>query len=128
MRRETGNRIVDLSFEFALDIIAFCERLNEEKKFAIANQLIRCGTSVGANIAEAQSSESKADFIHKLKIAEKEVHETKYWLELCRYADGYPFEERMMEAGREIERLLGSIIHSARKNLMNEHGRKTGFG
>ena len=56
----------------------------------MANQLLKAGTSIGANIREAQNSESKADFIHKMKIAAKEADEAEYWLELCRQSANYP--------------------------------------
>ena len=65
------NVIIKLTFQFSLDIIKYCESLQEDKKFIIANQLLKSGTSIGANIREAQNSESKADFIHKFKIAAK---------------------------------------------------------
>lgn len=78
MKRITGNRIVDLSFDFALQIISFAELLESNRKYALANQLLRCGTSIGANVSEAQNSESKLDFVHKLKIAAKEAEETQY--------------------------------------------------
>ena len=74
---ETGNVIVDMSFNFALDIIAFTEKLNENKKFVIGQQLLKSGISIGANTREAQNCESKADFIHKFKIAAKEAEETE---------------------------------------------------
>lgn len=73
--RETGNVIVDLSFEFALSVIVFSEQLEEKRKFVIAKQILRSGISIGANIREAQNAESKADFVHKLKIAAKEAEE-----------------------------------------------------
>jgi four helix bundle protein len=66
---EKKNEVLDLSFEFALQIIEFCELLEENKKYVIAKQLLRSGTSIGANIREAQNAESNSDFIHKLKIA-----------------------------------------------------------
>jgi len=69
------NKILALSFEFALAIIAYCEELETCRKFVLANQLLKAGTSIGANIREAQNSESKADFIHKMKIAAKEADE-----------------------------------------------------
>ena len=65
------NVIIKLTFQFSLDIIKYCESLQEDKKFIIANQLLKSGTSIGANIREAQNAESKADFIHKFKIAAK---------------------------------------------------------
>ena len=68
---EKKNQILELSFEFALQIIEFTELLEEKRKFVIANQLLKSGTSIGANVREAQNCESKADFIHKMKIATK---------------------------------------------------------
>ena len=117
MKRITGNRIVDLSFEFALQIISFSEQLEQKRKFAIANQILRSGTSIGANISEAQNSESKLDFIHKLKIAAKEAEETEYWLLLCKYADNYPFQEDLLNQVHEIQRLLTSIIITSKKAI-----------
>jgi four helix bundle protein len=70
------NIIVKLSFDFSLLIIKYAEELDLKRKYVIANQLLKSGTSVGANIWEAQNSESKADFIHKMKIAAKEGEET----------------------------------------------------
>ena len=84
------NVIIKLTFQFALEIIKYCETLQENKKFVIANQLLKVGTSIGANIREAQNAESKADFIHKLKISAKEVEETIYWLEFCKHSENYP--------------------------------------
>jgi len=117
MKRITGNRIVDLSFDFALQIISFSEKLEENKKYAIAKQIIRSGTSIGANISEAQNSESKADFIHKLKIAAKETEETEYWLLLCKYSDTYPFNEELLSMIIEIKKILTSIITSSKKTM-----------
>ena len=117
MKRITGNRIVDLSFDFALQIISFSEQLEQRRKFAIANQILRSGTSIGANISEAQNSESKLDFIHKLKIAAKEAEETEYWLLLCKYADNYPFQEDLLNQVHEIQRLLTSIIITSKKAI-----------
>jgi four helix bundle protein len=73
------NIILNKSIDFSLDIISYCEILEEKRKYVIANQLLKSGTSIGANIHEAQNAESKADFIHKMKIAAKEIEETKYW-------------------------------------------------
>lgn len=81
---------VKLAFEFSLEIISFCELLERQKKFIIARQLLRSGTSIGANITEAQNAESRADFIHKFKIAAKEGGETEYWLLLCEYSKEHP--------------------------------------
>ncbi len=86
MRNDKENVIVKLSFEFALQIIDFVEKLESNRKFVIANQLLKSGTSIGANVREAQNAESKADFIHKLKIAAKEADESEYWLLLCQFS------------------------------------------
>ncbi|WP_293052295.1 four helix bundle protein [Paludibacter sp.] len=80
MKNDKDNLIVNLSVEFALAIIEYCELFEENRKFVIANQLLKSGTSIGANVREAQNAESKVDFIHKLKIAAKEADETEYWL------------------------------------------------
>ena len=81
------NIILDKTFQFSLDIIKYCEFLHNEKKFVIANQLLKSGTSIGANIREAQNCESQNDFIHKFKIAAKEIEETNYWLLLCQHSE-----------------------------------------
>jgi len=76
------------SFDFALRIVRLYKYLEEEKKeFIMSKQLIRSGTSVGAMVREAEFAESKSDFIHKLSIAQKEINETLYWLELLNASD-----------------------------------------
>lgn len=97
------NEIVEISFEFALKNIEYTELLEESRKYIIARQLLKSGTSVGANIRESQSAVSKADFVHKLKIAHKEAEETEYWILLCEKAVNYPI------ASTEIKTQLLSI-------------------
>lgn len=110
------NEVLDLSFELAVQIVEFSEELENLKKFVIARQLLRSGTSVGANIREAQSAESKADFIHKLKIAHKEAIETEYWLELVKAGKSYPSPSpEIMELLISIQKLLNSIISTSKK-------------
>lgn len=99
---ERRNVILEKSFDFALTIIAFSELLESQNKYVISKQLLRSGTSIGANIREAQSCESKADFVHKLKIAAKESEETKYWLLLCKHSPAYPFDESILSKLDEI--------------------------
>ena len=72
MRNDKENLIVELSFQFSLKIIEYTEKLESKRRFNMSNQLFKSGTSVGANVREAQNAESKADFIHKMKIAAKE--------------------------------------------------------
>ena len=106
------NLIVDLTFNFAIKIIEFTELLESKKKFNMANQLFRSGTSIGANVREAQGAESKVDFRHKCKRAYKEAEETAYWLLLCKHAKNYPFEESMYDEIQSIIKVLGKIISS----------------
>ncbi len=114
MKKE--NVILDKSFDFALQIVKYCELLEQNKKFVIAKQLLRSGTSIGANVNEAQSSESKADFVHKLKIADKEANEAHYWLQLCKHLENYPNIENLEETLISIKKLLSKIISSAKKH------------
>ena len=78
-----SNPILKLSFDFSLMIVEYCEKLEELKKYNLAMQLFKSGTSIGANAMEAQNGESRADFIHKMKIAAKEAEESQYWLWVC---------------------------------------------
>ena len=104
------NLIVDLTFSFSLKIISFTEKLELKKKFNMANQLFKSGTSIGANVREAQGAESKGDFRHKCKVAYKEAEETEYWLKLCQHSENYPFEKDMMDDVESIMKILGKII------------------
>jgi four helix bundle protein len=109
------NVIIKLTFQFALDIIKYSEALQEDKKFVIANQLLKSGTSIGANIREAQNAESKADFIHKFKIAAKEIEETIYWLELCKFSNNYPKVDDLIEQVNNISRIVNKIIITSKQ-------------
>ncbi len=112
------NIIIEKSFALALQVIAYAEILEREKKYVIAKQILRAGTSIGANIKEAQSGESKLDFIHKLKIADKEAHELQYWLELCEQAESYPCPfENIKETLEEVIKLLSKIIATTKSRL-----------
>jgi four helix bundle protein len=112
--RKTGNAVVDLSFKFALDIISFVEILEQEKRFVTAHQLLKSGTSIGANIREAQNGESKIDFIHKLKIAAKEAEETEYWLLLCESSETYPFNPQLLENIKVLQKIINKITGTAK--------------
>ncbi len=114
MKRDKDNLIVKLTLEFALEIIKYVELLEENKKFVIARQLLKSGTSIGANVREAQNAESKADFIHKLKIAAKEADETEYWLTLCELSKSYPNPGNLKEMLTSIINVLSKIIISSK--------------
>lgn len=109
------NLILKLTFQFALEIIKYCEILEENRKYVIANQLLKSGTSIGANIRESQNAESKADFIHKFKISAKEIEETFYWLELCKYSESYPNNNTLIEQLENISRIVNKIIITSKK-------------
>ncbi len=108
------NAILDLSFKFALEIIKFTENLETLRKYNLANQLFRSGTSIGANIREAQSAESKADFIHKVKIADKEANETEYWLLLSQHSESYPNCEKLLDEVLVLKKIMSKIIGTAK--------------
>ncbi len=109
------NIIVEKSFEFSKLIIRFCLNLKEQKHFEISSQLIRSGTSIGANITESQRAESSADFRHKLKIVLKEADETKYWLLLID-SEIQTVEKKLFEMNEELIKLLVAIINSSARN------------
>ena len=113
--RIENNPVLKHSFEFVLKIIDYCDLLQEERRFVISNQLLKSGTSIGANIMEAQNAESKADFIHKMKIAAKEAEETQYWLFLCSHAVNYLDCSDLVSQLAEINKLLGKILSTAKK-------------
>lgn len=117
MFMEKRNEILELSFEFALQTVAYCELLEENRKYVIARQLLKSGTSIGANIREAQNAESKLDFIHKLKIAAKEAEETEYWLLLCNKSPNYPSSESLLSSIISIKKLLNAIISKTKKSI-----------
>jgi four helix bundle protein len=108
------NPIVELSFSFALKIIQFAELLQSKRRFLMADQLWRSGTAIGAHIREAQGAESRADFIHKMKIAYKEAEESDYWLALCEGSEGYPSEPQMRIDLLSIMKVFGKIISSSK--------------
>lgn len=116
------NVLKEKSFAFAIRIVKLYKFLQEEKKeYVLSKQVLRSGTSVGAMVREAEHSESKSDFIHKLAIAQKEINETIYWLELL-FETGYltknQFEDIKADA-TEIIKIITSIIKTTKKNINN---------
>lgn len=107
------NIVVDKSYKFAIRIINLYKFLVAEKKeYVISKQILRSGTSIGANINEAQSAESKMDFVHKLSISAKESRETEYWLMLLNetdYIDKNSFESLCTDC-KELLKIINSII------------------
>ncbi len=114
MRNDKENIIVEKSFQFALEIVLYCELLEEKKKYVLSRQLLRSGTSIGANVREAQNAESKVDFIHKIKLAAKEADESEYWLLICKHTPTYPFDEKLLAHVHELMKILSKIISSSK--------------
>jgi four helix bundle protein len=110
--------ILKLTLEFSLMVIEYCERLEADRKYIIARQLLKSGTSIGANSMEAQNAESKADFIHKMKIAAKEADETQYWLTLCDYATSYPDCKTLFNKLEEIQKVVNKILGTAKRSIL----------
>jgi four helix bundle protein len=114
------NAILKLTLDFSVTAVAYCEELESQKKYVVGRQLLRSGTSIGANAMEAQHAESNADFTHKMKIAAKEACETQYWLLICERAESYPLPQGLQEKLEVINRILSSIIGTAkRKNPLS---------
>ena len=116
MEYKKDNLILDLTFNFSLEIVKYTEQLEGLRKYNLSNQLFRSGTSVGDNVHEAQNAESKADFIHKLKILAKEAEETKYWLKICQNSSNYPDCKHLLSQIESINKVLGKIISSSKTN------------
>ena len=115
-----NNQLVSLSKGFALDIFHLCDKIRKEgNSNAILNQLLRSGTSIGANIHEANYASSKADFINKLQIALKECYETDYWLSLFFEANLFDKEtySSLFSNCCKIRRILIASINTAKQNL-----------
>lgn len=113
------NVIVIKSYNYALDVIKVCRHLKSDKEFELSKQFLRCGTSVGANIQEAQGAQSKKDFIHKMSIAYKESRESIYWLNLLidsNIIKGTKIQE-LKEQAIQITKLLTSIIKTSKKSI-----------
>ncbi len=124
---ESKNLIVNKSYKFALRIIKLYNYLSKDKKeFVISKQILRCGTSIGANINEAQSAETKPDFIHKMGISLKEIRETIYWLNLLKdsgYIDTKSFTSIEKDC-LDLLKLCSKIILTSKDNLSKSRSKK----
>lgn len=105
-----SNPLKSKSFQFALDVVEFTQQLTMNRQYTIANQLLKSGTSIGANIHEAQTPESNNDFVHKLKISAKEASETDFWLLLCKASPYLPDPGPLHGNLNEIQRMLSASI------------------
>ena len=119
---KSKNIILDKTFKFAVKIVEQVKEIqNTHKEYILSRQLMKSGTSVGANIREAHNAETKKDFIHKMGIAQKECDENKYWLELLfetNYIKAQHYESLHGQA-TEVLKILRSIIITSKRNLDN---------
>jgi len=112
------NVIAEKSFEFALHIIDLYRALLKQNEFVLSKQVLKAGTSIGANVEEAIGGHSKKDFIAKMIIAHKECRETRYWLKLLKHSKFVPFDYHAYS--NEIDsifNILTAIIKTSKKNL-----------
>ncbi len=110
----------DKSYQFALRAIKLYQYLSSEKKeFVLSKQVLRSGTSIGANVEEANQGQSKADFVHKLSVAQKESFETHYWIRLLRDSNFLTekLANSLLEDCEEIQKLITTSIKTAKENL-----------
>lgn len=115
------NEIVDKSFEFAVRIVRLRQYLvKTHKEFVLSKQILRSGTSIGANVNEAQAAQSKADFVAKMSVASKESRETSYWLQLLCESDYLDRIKSQVQAligqNNELIKLLTRIVKTAQSS------------
>ena len=120
MDADSRQDIKERTFGFAVEVIRFCDPLDSRRGAVrtLGRQLLRAGTSIGANVEEAQAGQSRADFVSKYGIALKEARETIYWLRLLK-ATGMCTEaqpEKLRDEAEQIARILGSIIVNTKRN------------
>ena len=109
------------SYDFALQVIRLCAQLKEQKQFEISSQLLRSGTSIGANVEEALAGQSRKDFTAKMAIASKEVRETNYWLRLLKDAEIIDKSKlvKLLEHSEELVKILTSIVKTCYGKTQN---------
>jgi four helix bundle protein len=111
------NIIRDRTYSFSLEIIKLYRKLNNQNEFVLSKQLLRSGTSIGANVEEATAAQSRKDFISKMSIASKEARETNYWLRLLRDSDivkGINFSE-IIDESEQIIKIITSIVKTSQE-------------
>ena len=121
MKNMKENIVKNKSYSFALKVILlYKELVNEKKEYVLSKQLLKSGTSIGANIEEADAAQSRRDFIAKAQISLKEAVETHYWLRLLRDSDFIDKEkaELLIKDCEDLRNLLTSILKTAKRNMV----------
>lgn len=112
-----ANIILEKTFKFSLDVIKVYQQLTQKHEYILSKQLLRSGTSVGANVNESTAAQTKADFITKMAIASKEARETKYWLRLLKESKIVDIDfTLLLKEIDEIISILTAIVKTAQKN------------
>lgn len=126
MNEEKENIIIKKSYDFALQIVKLYKFLAEQKEYVLSKQMLRSGTSIGANVQEAIAAESKKDVIHKLGIAVKEARETLYWLCLLRDSDFIKQEQFdvLNSSCNSLIKILNSIILTTKQRYFTNKNKK----
>ena len=122
MNEKKENVLLKKSFAFAIKVVRLYQYLvGEKKEYVLSKQLLRSGTAIGALVREAQNAESKADFIHKLGIAQKECDETSYWLELLKETDYLIKDEfeSINENAVELLKIIRSSILTIKRKIQH---------
>lgn len=117
--KKKRNIIKEKTYQFALDIIVLYKKMREQNEFILSKQVIRSGTSIGANVEEAAAGQSRKDFISKMAISSKEARETNYWLRLLRdsqLCEGIDYTDLIKES-EEIIKILTSIVKTSQKEI-----------
>jgi len=115
---DKDNIVLSKSFDFALEIIELYKLLKNKNEFVISKQLLRCGTSIGANIEEANAAQTKKDFVTKMAIASKEARETRYWLRLLSKSKLVELDfNNHLQKIDELIRIITAIVKTAQSNL-----------
>ncbi|MBI4656502.1 MAG: four helix bundle protein [Elusimicrobia bacterium] len=117
---EEKNIVREKTYDFALKIIRFYKDLLEKNEFVLSKQLVRCGTSIGANVEEALAGQSRKDFLSKMSIASKEARECNYWLRLMRdgkYIEGENLQD-FIDKSDELIKILTSIVKTTSQSRL----------
>jgi four helix bundle protein len=116
------NLIQEKAYNFALSIIDLYKHMRNQNEFILSKQIVRSGTSIGANVEEASAAQSKKDFISKMSIASKEARETNYWLRLLRdsnLCEGVVELKGLIPESEEIIKILTAIVKTSQKTIQN---------
>jgi|SRR5215203_3102902 len=121
---KSENKILELSFDFAISVIDLYKKLVERKEFILSKQLLRSGTSIGANVEEAIAAQSRKDFVSKMSIASKEARETRYWLRLLSKSkivdlDYQPYLENVEHVINILTKIVKTTAQSSAETIQN---------